>query len=326
MRENARMSPVQPFLATAEGTRPSVAVCLSGSGSNAARILERRQGLGGACSFDVSVLVTASPETSRARELGRTFGLPVVENDIRRFYRERGETRVSIATEAGQRIRSEWTDALRRQLADFRIDFGVLAGFVPLTNITGDYPCLNVHPGDLTYLKDDQRYLVGLHTVPIERAILEGLTELRSSVIVALPYTGRGDDMDNGPLLGVSGPVSVDLRGSSAEELAACLVARPSKRPRGGYGDALEAAAEASQETLKEQGDWVVFPQVVSDFARGRFARGGDGGVCYRIGGKWQPVTTVVYTDAGREVVFRAPAGDGRTSSDPPQARESSGS
>ena len=324
--ENVRMSPVQPFLPAAEGTRPSAAVFLSGSGSNASRVLERWESLAGACSYDVSVLVTDAPETSRARELGQTFGLPVVENDIRRFYRDRGETRVSIATQAGQRIRSEWTDALRRQLAGFRVDFGVLAGFVPLTNLTGDYPCLNVHPGDLTYLKYGRRYLVGLHTVPIERAIVEGLTELRSSVIVALPYTGRGDDMDNGPLLGVSGPVSIDLRGNTVEELTACLGARPAKRPRGGYGDALEAAAEASQEQLKERGDWVVFPRVVSDFARGRFARGNDGGVWYLIAGKWQPVIAVVYSNEGREVVFRAVSGDGRPSSRPPQARESSGS
>ena len=77
------MSPVQPFLPTAEGTRPSAAVFLSGSGSNALRILERWESLADACSYDVSVLVTDAPETSRARELGRTFGLPVVENDIR---------------------------------------------------------------------------------------------------------------------------------------------------------------------------------------------------------------------------------------------------
>lgn len=318
------MSPVRPFLPSPEGTKPAAAVFLSGSGSNAARVLERWRDEGDSCSFDVAVLVTDAPETSRALELGQAFGLPVVANDIRRFYRDRGETRVSIATEAGQRIRSEWTDALRRQLAGFRIDFGVLAGFVPLTNITGDYPCLNVHPGDLTYLKDGRRYLVGLHTVPIERAILEGLTELRSSVIVALPYTGRGDDMDNGPLLGVSGPVGVDLAGRALEELAACFAARPVKRPKGGYGDALESAAEASLEKLKQQGDWVVFPQVTSDFARGRFARAEDGGVCYRIGGKWQPVTTVAYSAAGREVVFRAAAGGVWSPSGSSQARESS--
>ena len=173
----------QPYLATT--AHPArMAIFLSGSGSNAERILQQWQAAE-APPFEVVTLVTDRPERSRAFEIGRAFDLPVIANDIREFYRSGGCTRVTLATAEGRSLREKWTDALRRQLADYRIDFGVFAGFIPLTNITGDFPCLNVHPGDLTYLKGGERYLVGLHTVPIERAILEGLDHLRTSVIIA---------------------------------------------------------------------------------------------------------------------------------------------
>ena len=300
------MSSPTPILRTVPGRLPRLAIFMSGTGSNAERVLERVGHTGPETPFVIAALVTDAPETSRARELGRLFDLPVVENDIRQFYAARGESRVSIATPAGQRIRQEWTDALRGQLAPLDIDFAVFGGFVPLTNLTGDMPCLNVHPGDLTYRKDGQRYLVGLHTVPIERAILEGLDYLCSSVIQALPYTGQGDDMDNGPILGISEPVPIDLQGASLAELRECSARRPAKRPKGGFGDRLEEIATACQNTLKEEGDWKVLPAVVYEFARGRFAVDEAGGLCYRLDNKWHPIETVVYGDGRQEVLFRA--------------------
>jgi len=299
------MTSVTPLLAKANTeAKARVAIFLSGSGSNAEKILQQERRMGPDAPFETVVLVTDAPETSRAGELGRTFDLPVIANDIRSFYRAKGETRVSIATPEGQTLREEWTCELREQLAPYRIDFGILAGFVPLTNLVGDFPCLNVHPGDLTYLKDGQRYLVGLHTVPIERAILEGLGHLRSSVIQALPYSGQGDDMDNGPILGISPPVPIDLQGSTLEELLQCVDTRPEKRPKSGFGDRLEELAEHNQNLLKEGGDWIVFPPVVMDFARGRFGVE-TGALHYRTGNKWLPIETVVYGRGEKEVLFR---------------------
>ena len=247
---------------------PNVAIFLSGSGSNAEKLIEAVRRLEKPV-LNLSALVTDAPETSRAREIAANYGIPLIEHDIRKFYHERGETRVSIMTEAGQRIREEWTNELRRRIAPLKLNFGVFAGFVPLTNITGDFPCLNVHPGDLTYLKEGRRYLVGLHTIPIERAILEGLDYLRSSVIVVEPYTGSGDkEMDSGELLGVSPKVPVDFMGATLEELRACASKRPAMRPKGGYGDLLEAVAKHNQERLKEGGDWLVLPEATIEFAK----------------------------------------------------------
>lgn len=302
---------IRPFLSLAAGRCPRAAVFLSGSGSNAERLLEDLAAPAADAPYQIAVLVTDAPAASRAVEIGTRFAIPVVANDIRAFYRERGEARVTLATPRGRELRELWTAQLRLQIAPFQIDFGILAGFVPLTNITGDFPCLNVHPGDLTYLKNGQRHLVGLHTVPIERAILEGLDHLRSSVIVALPYTGRGDDMDNGPILGISEPVPIDLRESTLDALRALAARRPSPRPPGGYGDRLEEIACLNQDRLKRGGDWVVFPKAVRTFAQGGYGTDETGQLFLRRGEAWQPIATIVFGRDRQEVVRRdsAPGG-----------------
>lgn len=299
---------VKPLLTkSAREDEPArVVLFLSGHGSNAEKILELQQARENPA-FEVVALVTdAPPERSRARHLAEHFAVPVVENDIRAFYRDQGLTRVTLRTEEGRVAREAWTDAVRKQLAPYAPDFGVLAGFVPLTNLVGDFPCLNVHPGDLTYIKDGARYLVGLHTLPVERAILEGLDSLRSSVILAEPYAGDGGNMDSGPLLGLSPCVPVDLQGRSLEALADCLHKRPEKRPKGGFGDDLERVANHNLTQLKEKGDWVVLPPVVADFADGRFGLDADGALQYRgRSDQWFPIHTVEYVADGKELVFR---------------------
>ena len=295
----------QPFLSPVSGSRPRAAIFLSGGGSNAERLLGGLRAAGPAASWECAALVTDAPAVSRAAELAKSFDIPLVANDIREFYKAGGETRVTLATPRGRELREAWTDALRQQLAPHRPEFGILAGFVPLTNLTGDFPCLNVHPGDLTYLKDGRRWLVGLHTFPIERAIVEGLDELRSSVIVALPYTGSGGDMDNGPILGLSPAVPVTLGGQTLEYWRAVAARRPAQRPAGGWKDELEALAAVNLNNLKEGGDWVVFPKAVAAFARGLYARDEAGELLLRAGSGWLPVETVVYAPDAQEIRFR---------------------
>ncbi len=295
------MSEAIPLLKVHGKHKPYAAIFLSGGGSNAEQLLLYLESLDSK-PLTIRALVTDAPETSNARALGKRFKLPVIESDIRKFYMERGETRVSIATEKGQQIRTEWTNTLRKQLAPLKLDFAVFAGFVPLTNLTQDFPCLNVHPGDLTYLKDGRRFLIGLHTIPIERAILEELTSLRSSVIIAQTYTGMGSEMDNGLLLGMSGEVPVDLQGQTLHTFMEDMRKRPSRRPKGGFADTLEEVAKHNQERLKQDGDWVVLPRVVCDYAEGRFGTDSETGkLMYKIGTKWHAVQAIQYTKDGRK-------------------------
>ncbi len=257
------------------------ALFMSGSGTNAEVLLRTAPP-----HLHFVLMVTDAPQTSRAAELARAFGLPLAALDIRAFYRERGLASISLATEAGREARDAWTAALADKVLPYRPECGILAGFLPLTNLTGRFPCLNVHPGDLTVERDGKRILAGLHFRPTERAIQEGFTELRSSVILAQPYVGNGAaEMDSGPVLGISEPMALDLRGRSHADFA-----DPSL---------LREVAEYNVERLKFAGDHVVFPAAAENFGAGLYAM--EGGVLqFKANGKWIPVRTVEYGRGGR--------------------------
>ena len=243
-------------------------IFLSGAGTNAEAVLEHLRS--GRRTFRAAALATDSPLGSRARELGARYGVPVVELDLKKFYRERGEESIRLDTPRRREIRQEWSDALYALLSPFSPELGILAGFIPLTNLTGRFPCLNVHPGDLT-LEDasGRRLLAGLHILPVERAILSGYGVLRSSVILAQPYTGDGSrEMDSGPVLGVSAAMELDLEGATVAEIAAIRAARV---PGRSVDDELRRLAEKNVERLKTEGDHVVLPRAAEDFAAGRF-------------------------------------------------------
>jgi len=231
-----------------EGRKAQVAAFMSGSGTNVQRVLEYEEMLGDKSPFHVSVIVTDRPKTSNARKIWSEWtekwgagSIQFVAHDIKKFYAKRGERKVSIRTQKGQEIREQYTKTLSAMLEDCTIDFAVFGGFVPLTNITDDFPCLNVHPGDLSHIVDGKKTLGGLHEVPIQAALDEGLDYVRSSVILAVRYTGVGEDMDTGPLIALG--------------------------PKMLIGDVKDAGT--IQDKLKEASDWKVLPIAVEEVARG---------------------------------------------------------
>ena len=275
-------------------SKQNAAIFMSGGGTNVEKLFEyifaqkiKR--------WLPSVIITDAPKTSKASDIAFKFNIPITEHDIKQFYRKKGEKRVSLITETGRKIRQEWTNKLREMLSCFQIDFGILAGFIPLTNIMEDFPCLNVHPGDLTIERNGRRLLVGLHTLPIETAIINGIRELRASVVLVQKYTGRGNEMDTGPILGISAPIPIDFMGISLFKLKATAQKRPPQRPIGGYGDILENVAKHNQERLKRQGDWIVLPRVVDDFASNKFALDGHNNLYFKPNRSWVAIKTVVY-------------------------------
>lgn len=291
---------IDDIFSVPSGRPARAAVFMSGSGTNAEALL-RYGSEHPDCGFVVALIVTDAPESSRARALSAQWGVPLVEHDIRAFYAARGESAISLVSERRRALRKEWTEELRRLLAPHTIDFGVLAGFVPLCNITADLPCLNVHPGDLTVEVDGRRILAGLHFRPVESAILAGHNSLRSSVILAQPFEGNGEaEMDSGPVLGVSAPIPVDLEGESVETLAAVRAART----HAPYRDRLREIAARNVERLKIGGDHVVLPRVVEDFAAGRFGLDGGSRLCFREAGAWQPCRTVEYDGRRRRILL----------------------
>ena len=290
------------------GKTPKGAIFLSGSGTNAEKLLERylRNKSTSHPRWEPVVLVTDRPKTSRARELGKKFSLPVIEVGIYDFYRARGLENVSLATEKAREVREEWTDLLREKLSPCKIDFGLLAGFVPLCNIVRDFPCLNVHPGDLTYEEDNKRAFAGLHSVGVELAMLKGGGFLRSSVILVRPFTGNGGGMDSGHILGISGKIPVDYDGHSVEELQEIFDKRTGPHRHGLHHDLLFTLAEKNQSMLKEKGDWTVYPEVADDFAKGCFAEDDEGKLLYREepGTNFRRIRTVEYTENGKNIIL----------------------
>ncbi|MCF7791772.1 MAG: hypothetical protein K9L78_04925 [Victivallales bacterium] len=285
-----------------EKKNQKAAIFLSRTGTNAEKILECREKKENP-SWEPAVIITDAPDKSRASEIAKKFNIPLVSHDIKYFYKNKGLKRVSIKTEIEQKTRQEWTEDLRNMISRFDIDFGILAGFIPLTNITSDFPCLNVHPGDLTVEQQGKRLLVGLHTLPIERAIISGFDYMRSSVIIAQTYTGSGGEMDSGPILGISDEIPIDLCSYSRKYLIGNYKNRSSKRPQGGYNDILEKIARHNQEQLKIHGDWVVFPKTVNDFAKNRFSLAPDGSLFYRTERSWKKIHTVIYRKNVKELI-----------------------
>ncbi len=277
------------------------AIFMSGAGSNAEQLLNTRAML--AANWLPVAIVTDHPLKSRAAELSAKYSIPLVNADIKKFYSKHNAPDTSLATESGRKIRELWTEELLIQLLTFKIDFGILAGFVSMTNLTGHFPCLNVHPGDLTVTGSGRRLLTGLNTLPIETALLHGLSSLRSSVILAQPYTGVGAEMDSGPILGISAPMPVDTGSVTVEELRSIMQSRPKPRPRGGYNDLLAEFAAQHQERLKAAGDWQVFPPVVADFAAGKFGQDSSRQLYFRDDAEWTPVKTVEYSNTGRKII-----------------------
>ena len=280
------------------GKTPSGAIFLSGEGTNAEKILEQFHDPAVVRHWLPKVLVTDRPKTSQAAAIARKYGLPLIEHGIAAFYRRHGLASISLASEEGRRVRQLWSDELLEKLRDFQIDFAVLAGFVSLTNIAEVIPCLNVHPGDLTYRKNGRRYLTGLHTVPVELAILEGLNALRSSVILVRPYSGDPDEVDSGHILAVSEPVGLDLQGHSVEELRGIFRSRIHPHVHGANRDLLFDLATSNQEHLKNAGDHFIYPEVIDDFASNLFSESDSGALLYR--GK--PVRTVEYRRDGTRI------------------------
>lgn len=298
---------IAPILRSARSdeyfSRPlRAAIFMSGSGSNAERLLETRLPL--QANWVPAALVTDYPDTSRAMELAERYSIPLINADIKSFYARHGLPNTSLGTVHGRQVRDLWTEELHQKLTKQDIDFGILAGFISMTNITGYFPCLNVHPGDLTVTDHGVRLLTGLHTLPVETALLRGFKSLRSSVILAQPYVDIDGDMDTGPILGISAPMPINFDGAAIGDLIEIKRRRPQPRPRGGYQDQLAKLAAALQEQLKVAGDWELFPPLVADFAAGKFCIEESGQLLFYDDGGWHKIKTVEYTSSGRNLIY----------------------
>ena len=244
--------PLTPIFDPEEAGRPMrVAAFMSGSGTNVKRLLDQEKGLRaleGSSPFEVIFIFSDRSDGLCAGEgIALDYGLPYFSYDIRAFHRKRALKR-SVKTSEGLEARKEYDQVAKRLVAAFDIDVIALGGY--MSYLTLDR-CVNVHPADLSIrLPDGRRKYVGDQAV--WDAIMAGENTLRSSTL----WTDEG--VDTGPLLMVSGPLSVEL----PEPLE--ILTKDNER--------LVQVVGQHQERLKELGDWRVFPLTIEMIARGRFA------------------------------------------------------
>ena len=232
-----------------------VAGLMSGSGTNLRRIIElerRMQDQEGKALYIVAAISTDRPD-SKAGEIGKEYGIPVVINDIKEFYRSRNKPRKDMET------RAEYDAQTVRALSRFDIDVAAYAGYMNIATkpLIEAYLGINVHPADLSIRNPDWRRRYTGHKAVLD-AIAQGETHLRSSVHIVTP------GVDEGAILMRSSPIEVNI---SATERR--------------LPDGLESAAERMQNALKERGDWIIFPKTLLLIAQGRFAKDGSGNIYF---------------------------------------------
>ena len=218
-----------------------IAGLMSGSGSNLRKILEKEKELErdrGASPYRVAVIFSDAID-SNAVEIGKAYGIPVVINDIREFYKARGKPRGDM------QVRAEYDLKTVSLLSPFGISVAAYAGYMSIATapLVDAFLGVNVHPADLSVLENGSRKYVGDHAVL--DCLRVGEKELRSSTHII------ENEVDGGRLLMISAPVKVE------QEVIPEL---------------FDEFAQTYQARLKEKGDWVIFPETLLHLAEGRYA------------------------------------------------------
>jgi folate-dependent phosphoribosylglycinamide formyltransferase PurN len=258
------MEPTPIFSPDSE-RRMRVACFVSGSGTNARKIIDfsHREG----SSYDVALIFTDvrddrlkrdGSKRCRAKDIAEEHGIGYECVDIRDFYKARGVKRAGDL-----KLRPEFDRLVLDAVEPHAIDVVALAGYMSVTTQPllerFDGRMFNVHPADLSIMEGDERKYVGIHVV--RDAILAGETEIHASTHVVR------EKVDHGEILVISEPVQVKLpEGVALDDL-------------GQDRKLLAKVVDAHQDTLKERGDWVVYPLTLQMIAEGRFALDGKGNV-----------------------------------------------
>lgn len=235
----------------------NVALFISGSGTNARKIIERS--LLHDSRFRVILIFSDiwdhrvkkdGNKMCNAKEIAEEYCIAYEVLDIRDFYEQRGLKRSNLS------IRPDFDRLVIEQIKAYPLDLIALAGYMSITTkpLLDKYSgkIINVHPADLSIMEGKERKYVGIHAV--KDAILGGEKELRSTTHIVREI------VDHGEILVISESVPVNLPlGISIEDL------RNDKK-------LLNNIVDECQTQLKENGDWKIFPLSIQMIAEGRFA------------------------------------------------------
>ena len=249
---------LKPIYTPREGEKMRVSCFVSGSGTNARKIIERSHQPDS--KYEVALIFTdvrddryykSGSKRCRAKEIAEEHGIPYECEDIRDFYRSRGhKTRLDLS------LRPEFDRLVVEKVRPHEIDVIALAGYMSITTRplleAYDGRIVNVHPADLSIMEGGDRKYVGIHVV--RDAILAGERELRSCTHVVR------EEVDRGEILVLSEPLPVELPDGVDLEVL--------ERDK----ELLGRVVDEHQDRLKEMGDWAIYPLTLQMIAEGRFA------------------------------------------------------
>lgn len=249
---------LKPIYTPREGEKMRISCFVSGSGTNARKIIERSHQPDS--KYEVAVIFTdvrddryykSGRKRCMAKEIAEEHGIPYECEDIRGFYRSRGhKTRRDLS------LRPEFDRRVVEKVKPHEIDVIALAGYMSITTQplleAYDGRILNVHPADLSIMEGGDRKYVGINVV--RDAILAGERELRSSTHIVR------EEVDRGEILVLSEPLPVDLPDGVDLDVL--------ERDK----DLLRRLVDEHQDKLKERGDWAIYPLTLQMIAEGRFA------------------------------------------------------
>ncbi len=126
-----------------------VAIFMSGTGSNARRILEEQEG------YEVALLFT--DRACNAEKIAQEFHVKYYKNDIKQYYEQRNAKRNDLA------LRAEFDRETAAILEKEKIDVVALCGYNSIITeaIFTRWITINVHPADLSIVQDGKRILAG---------------------------------------------------------------------------------------------------------------------------------------------------------------------
>jgi len=173
---------------------------ISGSGNTLWKVFELQKELEATWEgspFEVVGCFSSDP-MAKGVEIAQSLGIPIASLDIRAFYKERGK-KIS-----DREVRREYDHAVLNLIAPFEPDVILLAGYVwAVTEVVLDhYTVVNVHPADLTVMKDGRKAYAGANGVGDALAAHEDYLHASSHLATSA--------LDSGPVFFVSPGVEVD--------------------------------------------------------------------------------------------------------------------
>ena len=235
-----------------------VACFMSGSGTNAIKIIERS--LKADSKYEVSLVFAdvrddridkGGNKICKALDIARDYGIAYEINDIRDFYKSKG-----YRSKRDLSLRPEFDLMILERINPHNIDVIALAGYMsivtkPLIDFY-DGRIVNVHPADLSVKEGGRRKYVGMYAV--RDAILGGETALYSTTHIVREKVDYGEILVRSEPLAIKLPIGVSLESLSNDKRLQRKVAND------------------HQSQLKRQGDWVIYPLTLQLIADGRVA------------------------------------------------------